>query len=67
MLSEDEPGGWHLSVSYSPATSRGAWRYPTVEELDEARGSLTPHGVRFAMFLPPEEDNVTSMTLAFIS
>ena len=41
-------GGWHLSISHSD-------RYPTWDEIAEARYDLTPNEVTMALLLPPKE------------
>lgn len=43
--------GWHLSISHPT-------RYPTWDEIKEARYRLTPHNVTMAMILPPPDEYV---------
>lgn len=43
--------GWHLSISHPT-------RYPTWDEIKEARYRLTPHNVTMAMILPPRAEYV---------
>jgi len=43
--------GWHLSISHPE-------RYPTWDEIKEARFQLTPHNVTMAMILPPPDEYV---------
>jgi hypothetical protein len=42
---------WHLSISHPH-------RYPTWDEISEARYLLTPDGVTMAMLLPPRSEYV---------
>lgn len=52
ILVGQEPGvGWHLSISHPK-------RYPTWDEISEARYKLVPNEVTMAMFLPPREQFV---------
>lgn len=53
-----EPEGWHISVS-------GAGRYPTWDELSDARYRFVPNRARMVMHLPPREEfvNFHSTTL----
>jgi hypothetical protein len=53
ILSEDRPGGWHLSVSFTPSDPVKTWRYPTWDELADARYTLAPTNRDFVMHLPP--------------
>lgn len=45
------PKLWHLSISHPK-------RYPTWDEIKDARYSLLPLGVTFAMLLPPQSEYV---------
>lgn len=46
-----EAGGWHLSISCQD-------RYPTWDEIKQARYELLPDNVTMAMLLPPKEEYV---------
>lgn len=43
--------GWHLSISHPD-------RYPTWDEIKQARYQLVPHDVTMAMILPPPGEYV---------
>lgn len=51
VLVAKEPAGWHLSISHPE-------RYPTWDEIKEARYRFTPSNVTMAMILPPPEQYV---------
>lgn len=52
-----EPAGWHLSVSFRD--HRGALsRYPTWDELADARDALLADDVGFVMHLPAADQYV---------
>jgi hypothetical protein len=46
-----EPAGWHLSISHPS-------RYPTWDEIADARYELVPDGAHMAMLLPPRAEYV---------
>lgn len=46
-----EPEGWHLSISHTA-------RYPTWDEIKEARYRFCPNDLTMAMLLPPMEEYV---------
>jgi hypothetical protein len=46
-----EGGEWHLSISHPS-------RYPTWNEIHDARYSLLPNNLTMAMLLPPMEEYV---------
>jgi hypothetical protein len=50
--------GWHLSIS-TPH------RYPTWDEIREARYRFIPNDVTVAMFLPPEDEYVNLHNYCF--
>ena len=52
-----EPHGWHLSVSFVDHKGRPS-RYPTWDELADARYQLAPLEVTLAMVLPPPAEYV---------
>lgn len=51
---------WHLSVSHTRQGKRPnrKARYPTWDELADARYELLPGNINVVMYLPPEEDFV---------
>lgn len=51
FLTNDPGQGWHLSVSHVSHLGSGI-RYPTWDELADARDALTDPHVEFAMILP---------------
>jgi hypothetical protein len=51
-------GELHLSVSWAGHSPRQAKRYPTWDELADARDALLPGDVAFVMVLPPAEEYV---------
>jgi hypothetical protein len=46
-----ESGRWHLSIAHPD-------RYPTWDEIREARYALVPNHVTMAMLLPPRQEYV---------
>ena len=46
-----DAGYWHMSISHPS-------RYPTWDEIKEARYKYTPNEVTMAMLLPPKEEYV---------
>jgi hypothetical protein len=53
----NEPQGWHMSISF--ADHRGqASRYPTWDEIADARYRLAPADIDMVMHLPPAGDYV---------
>jgi hypothetical protein len=52
-----EPDGWHLSISHAGHGSRLV-RYPTWDEIADARYALLPPDITVAMFLPPPGEYV---------
>ncbi|SIS88764.1 DUF7694 domain-containing protein [Alicyclobacillus vulcanalis] len=51
MVEYHVDGGWHMSISHPE-------RYPTWDEIREARYQLIPNDVTMAMLLPPKEEYV---------
>lgn len=51
-----EPPGWHLSISHQVNDRPG--RYPTWDEIADARYQFTPNEVTMVMLLPPREEYV---------
>ena len=52
-----EPEGWHLSISFADHRGRNS-RYPSWDEIADARYTLVPDDVTMVMFLPPPEEYV---------
>lgn len=50
-----EPRGWHMSVSFTPATGREL-RLPTWDELKDARYRFIPDRATMAALLPPRAE-----------
>lgn len=50
--------GWHLSISWSGASAAARARYPTWDEIADARERLLPSELCFAMHLPPADQYV---------
>jgi hypothetical protein len=44
-----EPAGWHASVSWAPVGKRQSLRYPTWDELADARDQLLPADLGFVL------------------
>lgn len=57
VIVAQEPQGWHLSISFKPDV-RDRLRYPTWDEIAEARYRFCPDGITMAMLLPPMETYV---------
>ena len=53
-----EPPGWHMSISHPS-------RYPTWDEIRDARYELVPDGVTMAMLLPPRSQYVNVHSFCF--
>lgn len=60
-----EPGGWHLSISHTSAGKRLASRYPSWDEIADARYTLLPLDITVVMFLPPPEEYVALHATTF--
>ena len=56
-LIAEEPLGWHLSIS-SIDHKGNPKRYPTWDEIADARYELLPSDLDFVMHLPPPDDYV---------
>lgn len=57
----EEPGGWHMSISHNRRTRAGGFelgRYPTWDEIADARYTLLPDTCDFVMHLPPPSEYV---------
>ena len=53
-----EPIGWHLSVCHHAENDRRAPRYPTWDEIADARYRLLPGDLDMVMHLPPPAEFV---------
>jgi hypothetical protein len=58
VLLAQEEGRWHLSIS-TPT------RYPTWDEIADARYDLLPDALRMAMLLPPRAEYVNAHPYCF--
>jgi hypothetical protein len=52
-----EPDGFHLSISHR-TSDLAPGRYPTWDEIVQARYEFCPAAMTMAMFLPPKEEYV---------
>lgn len=57
VLVTDDPGGLHLSISHT-SSARGRYRYPTWDEIADARDVFLPADIGFVMHLPPAGEYV---------
>lgn len=57
-VTADGPNGWHLSIS-------GHTRYPTWDEIVDARYRLVPDEVTMAQLLPPRDEWVNADEYCF--
>jgi hypothetical protein len=57
VLVAEEPQGWHLSISHRHRRP-GMKRYPSWDEIAQARYQFLPGTLTFAMFLPPLQEYV---------
>jgi hypothetical protein len=66
VLVSDEPTGLHLSISHrtNEARPRGD-RYPTWDEIAEARERFLPDDRTFVMHLPPRAEYVSVHSTTF--
>ncbi|NMP21874.1 DUF7694 domain-containing protein [Sulfobacillus harzensis] len=58
FVTTDEPDGWHLSISHPT-------RYPTWDEVAQARYALGPADQNVVMHLPPEREYVNLHDFCF--
>lgn len=63
VFSGPEPPGWHLSISHrsnllGPMGRHATTRYPSWDEIADARYQFAPPNVTMAMLLPPKEQYV---------
>jgi hypothetical protein len=61
-----EPDGFHMSISHRTSDGRRApGRYPTWDEIYDARYRFCPPHLTMAMLLPPKEDYVNIHATTF--
>jgi hypothetical protein len=61
-----EPAGWHLSISHRTNTAPPRpGRYPTWDEIADARYQLLPDQITVAMLLPPSSEYVNAHQTTF--
>ena len=61
VIVDEEPMGWHLSISHAKRGKKGQLspgRYPKWDEIAHARYELLPADIDVVMHLPREEDYV---------
>lgn len=58
VLVSQEPQGWHLSISHKHKKP-GMKRYPSWDEIADARYTVLPDELTFAMLLPPIAEYVS--------
>jgi hypothetical protein len=63
VIVADEPqaGGWHMSISHMRRAKGGDWvadRYPSWDEIADARYGLLPEDMDMVMHLPPPDQYV---------
>lgn len=61
VIIDEEPMGWHLSISHAKRGKKGELspgRYPKWDEIAHARYQFLPDDIDFVMHLPREEDYV---------
>lgn len=62
VIIADEPIGWHMSISHARRGRGGGvltpGRYPTWDEIADARYALTPDDIDMVMHLPPPGEYV---------
>lgn len=58
VLIGNEPMGLHMSISWRGHSDRQASRYPTWDEIADARDTFLPDDRTFAMILPPASEYV---------
>jgi hypothetical protein len=57
VLVSEEPQGWHLSISHKHRRP-GMKRYPSWDEIAQARYQFLPPSLTFALILPPLEQYI---------
>lgn len=61
-----EPGGFHLSISHRISNNHPTpGRYPTWDEIHDARYRFAPLDVTMAMLLPPQDEYVNIHATTF--
>ena len=61
VIVDEEPMGWHLSISHAKRGKGGqlsAGRYPKWDEIADARYSMLPEDIDVVMHLPPPDEYV---------
>lgn len=60
VLLAHEPDGWHMSISHRVVTPTGTMpgRYPTWDEIKDARYRFCPDDITMAQLLPPKSEFV---------
>ena len=61
VIIDEEPMGWHLSISHAKRSKKGQMspgRYPKWDEIAHARYEFLPDDIDVVMHLPREEDYV---------
>lgn len=58
VLVGPEPAGFHMSISHRLNENNQPGRYPTWDEIHEARYEFCPANAIMAMILPPKEEYV---------
>jgi hypothetical protein len=66
VIVSEEPKGWHLSISHEfPGNRDPIGRYPTWDEIADARYRLLPPDLTFVMRLPPLDEYVAHHPTTF--
>lgn len=60
-----EPDGYHLSISHRTNSELKPGRYPTWDEIVEARYRFVPENMTVAMLLPPRDEYVNVHATTF--
>lgn len=58
VLVGPEPPGWHMSISHRRGVQNRPGRYPTWDEIREARELFCPADTTMAMLLPPLDEYI---------
>lgn len=66
VFAGEEPDGFHLSISHRTSDGRKApGRYPTWDEIKDARYRFGPLDKTLAMLLPPQDEYVNVHATTF--
>ena len=60
-----DPPLWHLSITHQPNNQRSAGRYPTWDEIANARDQFLPADRSFVMRLPAADEYVAIHSTCF--